>query len=84
MAFTLPSMAGTTADRAARAPQATGGVAPQLLAAMKRDLGAEHGDQAAARVQAGGVGQRRRRPSCARRSGDSYARLLARPRTAPR
>jgi streptogrisin C len=38
VAFTLPSMAGTNTDRPA-ASQSAGGVAPQLLAAMKRDLG---------------------------------------------
>lgn len=49
VAFTLPSMAGTNANRGP-ASQATGGVAPQLLAAMQRDLGVSAG-QAAARVK---------------------------------
>jgi streptogrisin C len=70
VAFTLPSMAGTNPTRRA-APQATGGVAPQLLAAMKRDLGVST-DEAEARVQraewASGVVARLRGAS-----GDSYA-----------
>ena len=45
VAFTLPSMAGTNAGREP-ASQSTGGVAPQLLAAMQRDLGLS-ADQAA-------------------------------------
>lgn len=49
VAFTLPSMAGTTPPRRT-APQASGAVAPQLLAAMKRDLGVST-DQAEARVK---------------------------------
>ena len=70
VAFTLPSMAGTTADRSP-ASQATGGVAPQLLAAMVRDLGIS-ADEAEARVQraawASGVTAQLRSAS-----GDSYA-----------
>jgi streptogrisin C len=70
MAFTLPSMAGTNPTRS-RTPQATGGVAPQLLAAMKRDLGVST-DEAEARVQraewASGVTAQLRSAS-----GDSYA-----------
>jgi streptogrisin C len=70
VAFTLPSMAGTNADRRP-ASQSTGGVAPQLLAAMQRDLGVS-ADQAAARVKraawASGVAAQLRSAS-----GDSYA-----------
>ncbi len=70
VAFTLPSMAGTNANRGP-ASQSTGGVAPQLLTAMQRDLGVS-ADQAAARVKraewAGGVAARLRSAS-----GDSYA-----------
>jgi streptogrisin C len=51
VAFTLPSMAGTTASRGGAAPRAAAGdVAPQLLAAMRRDLGVD-GDQARNRLQ---------------------------------
>jgi streptogrisin C len=50
LAFTLPSMAGTNPSPGGTAAQTTGGLAPQLRAAMKRDLGAT-GDQAAARVK---------------------------------
>ena len=49
VAFTLPSMAGTTPSSKAAKPQ-PGGVAPQILAAMQRDLGLD-GDQAAARLK---------------------------------
>jgi streptogrisin C len=70
VAFTLPSMAGTNADRRP-ASQSTGGVAPQLLAAMQRDLGVD-ADQATARVKraawASGVAAKLRSAS-----GDSYA-----------
>ncbi|MEU8231782.1 S1 family peptidase [Actinoplanes sp. NPDC048967] len=70
VAFTLPSMAGTNANRRP-ASQSTGGVAPQLLAAMQRDLGVS-ADQAAARVKraawASGVAAQLRSAS-----GDSYA-----------
>jgi len=70
VAFTLPSMAGTNANRGP-ASQSTGGVAPQLLAAMQRDLGVS-ADQAAARVAraewASGVAAQLRSAS-----GDSYA-----------
>ncbi|GIF02848.1 S1 family peptidase [Actinoplanes siamensis] len=60
VAFTLPSLAGTTPTGGSGATRAngTGGVSPDLLAAMKRDLGLD-GDQAAARLKrakwAGGV-----------------------------
>ncbi|MEV4702684.1 S1 family peptidase [Actinoplanes sp. NPDC049316] len=68
VAFTLPSMAGTTPSR--RAVAQSDGVAPQLLAAMKRDLGVS-ADQATARVQrakwASGVAAQLRSTS-----GDSY------------
>ncbi len=51
VAFTLPSMAGTNATRGDAAPRAVAGdVAPQLLAAMRRDLGVD-GDQARTRLQ---------------------------------
>ncbi|MET8148070.1 S1 family peptidase [Actinoplanes sp. NPDC049668] len=50
VAFTLPSMAGTNTPSRRSAPQATNAVAPQLLAAMKRDLGVST-EAAAARVQ---------------------------------
>jgi len=70
VAFTLPSMAGTTPDRSSKS-QATGGVAPQLLAAMVRDLGIS-AEEAEARVQraawASGVTAQLRSAS-----GDSYA-----------
>ena len=49
VAFTLPSMAGTTPSSTTAKPKA-GGVSPQILAAMKRDLGLD-GDQATARLQ---------------------------------
>ncbi|GID95403.1 S1 family peptidase [Amorphoplanes digitatis] len=70
VAFTLPSMAGTNTPRRST-PQATGAVAPQLLAAMKRDLGVST-DEAAARVRraawASGVAAQLRAAA-----GDSYA-----------
>jgi streptogrisin C len=50
VAFTLPSMAGTTPQSAAKAPGGSGGVSPQILAAMQRDLGL-NADQAAARLK---------------------------------
>jgi streptogrisin C len=49
VAFTLPSMAGTTPS-AGKAASTKSGVAPQILAAMARDLGLD-GDQATARLQ---------------------------------
>ena len=49
VAFTLPSMAGTN-DSGDTATQPAGGVAPQLLAAMKRDLGVD-ADQATAQLK---------------------------------
>ena len=49
LAFTLPSMAETNPSSAGTAAQLTGGLAPQLRAAMTRDLGVS-GDQAAAQV----------------------------------
>jgi streptogrisin C len=70
VAFTLPSMADTNPTRRPGA-QSTGGVAPQLLAAMQRDLKISAGE-AAARVQraqwASGVAATLRDAS-----GDSYA-----------
>jgi streptogrisin C len=70
VAFTLPSMAGTNADRRP-ASQSTGGVAPQLLAAMQRDLGVT-ADQAGARIKraawASGVATKLRSAA-----GDDYA-----------
>jgi streptogrisin C len=70
VAFTLPSMAGTNAGGRA-ASHSTGAVAPQLLAAMQRDLGVS-ADQAAARVKraawASGVAAQLRGAS-----GDAYA-----------
>ncbi|ROP32600.1 S1 family peptidase [Couchioplanes caeruleus] len=69
VAFTLPSMAGTEPTRRATA-QSADQVAPQLLAAMKRDLGLS-ADEATARVQrakwASGVSAQLRGAS-----GDSY------------
>ena len=50
VAFTLPSMAGTTSSASKPTSTTRSGVAPQLLAAMQRDLGLD-GDQAAARLQ---------------------------------
>ena len=71
VAFTLPSMAGTTSPRDRTAAQTTGGAAPQLLAAMKRDLG-DSGDHAAARIKratwASGVATRLRTTA-----GSAYA-----------
>jgi streptogrisin C len=49
VAFTLPSMAGTT-PQAAKATGGSGGVSPHILAAMQRDLGL-NADQAAARLK---------------------------------
>jgi streptogrisin C len=49
VAFTLPSMAGTTPP-AGKAPAGSGEVSPQILAAMQRDLGLS-ADQAAARLK---------------------------------
>jgi streptogrisin C len=49
VAFTLPSMAGTNGTAGKPAPKSTG-VAPQLLAAMKRDLGVD-ADQATAQIK---------------------------------
>jgi streptogrisin C len=49
VAFTLPSMAGTNGTAGKPAPHSAG-VAPQLLAAMKRDLGVT-GDQATAQIK---------------------------------
>jgi streptogrisin C len=49
VAFTLPSMAGTTSSGGRTVTVKTGGVAPQVLAAMKRDLGLD-GEQAVARL----------------------------------
>ena len=70
VAFTLPSMAGTNANRGP-ASQSAGGVAPELLAAMQRDLGVS-ADQATTRVKraawASGVAAQLRSAS-----GDSYA-----------
>lgn len=51
VAFTLPSMAGTSpSGRAAQQQVAADDVAPQLLAAMRRDLGVD-ADQARARLK---------------------------------
>jgi len=52
VAFTLPSMAGTTPSASKVVSIRSGGVAPQILAAMQRDLGID-GDQATARLQRG-------------------------------
>ena len=51
VAFTLPSMADTTSGGRTKAPASTADrdVAPQVLAAMKRDLGLD-GDEARARL----------------------------------
>ncbi|MEV0897380.1 S1 family peptidase [Actinoplanes sp. NPDC049802] len=59
VAFTLPSLAGTDgAGRSTAATDTPGGLSPELLAAMKRDLGLD-GEQAATRLArsewAGGV-----------------------------
>ncbi|MCU7723780.1 S1 family peptidase [Actinoplanes sp. KI2] len=50
VAFTLPSMAGTTSSATKPASTTKSGVAPQILAAMQRDLGLD-GDQATARLK---------------------------------
>ncbi len=50
VAFTLPSMAGTTPSGAKSTAGTTGALAPQLLKAMKRDLGTSDA-QATARVK---------------------------------
>ena len=52
VAFTLPSMAGTTSSAGKPASTTKSGVAPQILAAMQRDLGLD-GDQATARLKRG-------------------------------
>jgi streptogrisin C len=47
VAFTVPSMAGTSSPDGGRAPRAAaaaGDVAPQLLAAMRRDLGVDNAE----------------------------------------
>ena len=49
VAFTLPSMAGTTPSSKSTSPK-PGGISKQILAAMERDLGLD-GDQATARLQ---------------------------------
>jgi streptogrisin C len=49
VAFTLPSMAGTSPSSGKTTTAKTGGVSPQILAAMKRDLGLD-GEQATARL----------------------------------
>ncbi|MET0418299.1 MAG: S1 family peptidase, partial [Actinoplanes sp.] len=49
VAFTLPSMAGTSPSSGKTTTAKSGGVAPQILAAMKRDLGLD-GEQATARL----------------------------------
>ncbi|WP_030436006.1 S1 family peptidase [Actinoplanes subtropicus] len=49
VAFTLPSMAGTTPS-STKPASTRSGVAPQILAAMQRDLGLD-GDQATARLK---------------------------------
>ena len=58
VAFTLPSLAGTDKAGPPAASKAPGGLSPELLAAMKRDLGLD-GEQAAKRLArsewAGGV-----------------------------
>jgi streptogrisin C len=70
VAFTLPSMAGTNGTGNRPAP-ASGGLAPQLLTAMKRDLGVS-ADQATAQVKraqwASGVATRLRTTA-----GSAYA-----------
>ena len=50
VAFTLPSMAGTSPSGRAAKPAAAEDVAPQLLSAMRRDLGVD-ADTARARVK---------------------------------
>ncbi|GIF10377.1 S1 family peptidase [Actinoplanes teichomyceticus] len=58
VAFTLPSLADTTSPSGSGTTRASGGVSPELLAAMKRDLGLDAG-QATTRLNrskwAGGV-----------------------------
>jgi streptogrisin C len=58
VAFTLPSLAGTTPSGGSGTNKASGGVSPDLLAAMQRDLGL-NASQATTRLQrakwAGGV-----------------------------
>ncbi|AEV88073.1 serine protease [Actinoplanes sp. SE50] len=70
VAFTLPSLAGTTPTGGSGATKASGGVSPELLAAMKRDLGLD-ANQAATRLKrskwAGGV-----TATLAATTGDSY------------
>ncbi|MFB9339448.1 S1 family peptidase [Actinoplanes octamycinicus] len=73
VAFTLPSLAGTTptGDSGTTKAGRGGGVSPQLLAAMKRDLGLD-AEQATTRLArskwAGGV-----TATLAAATGDSYA-----------
>jgi streptogrisin C len=72
VAFTLPSLAGTTpeSDSGTTKASANGGVSPDLLAAMKRDLGLD-ADQATTRLKrskwAGGVSA-----TLAAATGDSF------------
>lgn len=58
VAFTLPSLAGTEEPGGSKAASAPGGLSPELLSAMKRDLGL-NSEQAATRLArsewAGGV-----------------------------
>lgn len=69
--FTLPSVAGTNPSRSAADQTAADDVAPQLLAAMRRDLGV-NANQARARLQraewASGVTS-----TLAAQTGDEYA-----------
>ncbi|WP_436527071.1 S1 family peptidase [Actinoplanes sp. HUAS TT8] len=73
VAFTLPSLAGTTPESGSSSTKASGagGVSPDLLAAMKRDLGLDAA-QATTRLKrskwAGGV-----TATLAAATGDSYA-----------
>jgi streptogrisin C len=71
VAFTLPSLAGTESDRPSSVVGTDGGISPQLLSAMKRDLGID-GDEARSRLAraewAGGVSAK-----LAAQTGDDYA-----------
>ena len=84
VAFTLPSMAGTGPSRGGSAARqaAAGDVAPQLLAAMRRDLGVDAG-QARARLQRAPVGRPGHLGTAGRADRRRLRRRLARRPTAP-
>ncbi len=77
VAFTLPSTAGTTGSRGGTAPRAAAGdVAPQLLAAMRRDLGVD-ADQARTRLKRAAWASRVSSTLAARTGGEYGGAWLA-------